>query len=429
MALLQTLMGKGTVRMANGITTDVVVIGSGITATAIAFALSRRGVRNLLLLEQRTVNTGATGRAFGLVHTYHAVREMTSLARRSLRFYERFHQQTQRHGELVRAGLLVLAPTGEQETLERRVQDANRRGNSLQLLHTGAAVQDIEPRLALTGIAASAYEEAALFGNPVQVSAEFVNAARLEGTKLLEGIHILRIDTEGNEGNRSIVGLLTDGGYVHTRYIVNAGGAWVNELNTMIGVHMPISPFRYVGLMLRHPPTFGGPPLPIVFDLASGTVLRPNGPGQTLMGPLVAAAADLVVPGAEAPPPDRADEKEYMRFLQRRFPSLNTARMSGFWTATHDVTPDGLPMIGAVPDVGGYYCAVGMGGHSFCLAPAVGELVARLIIDKRTNSSGLNVPPNFPGLDVRSHAHTFRPERFRLTPPGQQDHAVGAADG
>ena len=414
--------------MASGITTDVVVIGSGITATAIAYALSHRGVRNLLLLEQRTANTGATGRAFGLVHTYHAAREMTALARRSLRFYERFEEETQRHGGFVRAGLLVLAPTGEQETLERRVRDANNRGNSLQLLHTGAAVQKIEPRLSLTGIAASTYEEGALFGNPVQVSAEFVNAARLKGTKLLEGIHIKRIDTQGSEGNRSVVGLLTDGGYVHTRYIVNAGGAWVNDLNTMIGVHMPISPFRYVGLMLRHPSAFGGPPLPIIFDLASSTVLRPNGPGHTLMGPLVAAAADLVVPGAEGPPPDRANE-EYMHFLHRRFPSLNRAQMIGFWDATHDVTPDGQPMIGAVPGVGGYYCAVGMGGHSFCLAPAVGELIARLIIDKRTDSLGLPVPPNSPVMDVRSHAYTFRPERFRLTPPGQQDHLTGAAYG
>ncbi len=64
---------------------DVVVIGGGITGTSIAYALARRGVRNVLLLEQRMTAGNTTRGAFGIVRTYHASRVMVSVARRSLR--------------------------------------------------------------------------------------------------------------------------------------------------------------------------------------------------------------------------------------------------------------------------------------------------------------------------------------------------------
>jgi len=331
--------------------------------------------------------------------------------------------------DLVRSGLLVLAPTGEQEALEKHVNDANKRGSSLRLLPTSDDVRAIEPRLMLSGIAAAAYEKDALYGNPTQVAEEFVNAARIHRAKVVEGIHILKIELTGRPGNYAISGLLTDGGHIKTRYIVNAGGSRVNELNAMVGVHLPVAPLHYIGLILRHPVTFVGPPLPIMFDLANGIVLRPNGPGQTLMGPLMATAEDLVVPGAGAPPLTPANNKEYLRLLSQRFPTLGAARVSDFWTASHDVSPDRRPIIGAVPGVSGYYCAVGMGGHSFGLAPAVGELIAREITEPRADSLGENVPPRLRTQEIRNNAYIFRPERYSLTQPSREDHAPGAADG
>ncbi len=408
--------------MANGIVADVAVIGSGITAAAIGYALARRGLQTFVALEARVNNPGTAGRAFGVVRTYHADPVMISLARRSLRFYERFEEETQRRVVFTRGGLLVLVPMGEQEALARHVNDANKRGSSLRLLPASADVLAIEPRLALPGVGAAAYEANALYGNPTQVAEEFINAARLHGAKVVEGIHVLKVELTGRPGNYAIAGLLTDGGHVKTRYIVNAGGARANELNAMVGVHLPLAPLHAIGMIVRHPVTFAGPPLPIMFDLASGIALRPNGPGQTLMGPLLSVAEDLVVPDAPAPPLTPPNNKEYLRLLSRRFPTLGTARVSDVWTASHDLSPDRRPIIGAIPGVGGYYCAVGMGGHSFGLAPAVGELIAREITEPRADSLGDNVPPRLRTQEVRNNAYMFRPERYPLTLPPPENH-------
>lgn len=420
--------------MANSITTEVVVIGGGITATAIAHALAKRGLRSLLLLEQRTTTAGVTGGSFGIVRTYHADRVMVTLARRSLRIYENFEEEVGHTAEFKHTGMLVLVPGAQQEAFERQIAVAQHLGSGVRLLATGGAALEIEPRLQLAGVAAAAYEREAGYGNPVQAAAAFVLKARDLGTKVREGIRILRVDTVGKPGNRSITGLLTDGGYVNTRCVVNAGGTWANEINEKVGVRLPVKPFRYLGVMLRPPPIFGSTVPPIVLDLAHQTVLRPSGPGQILMGPLAAAAEDIMLAAHTEPSTEQGDAQEYQRLLRRRFPELGTARVSGVWATAHDVSEDWHPIIGPVSGLGGYFCAVGMGGHAFCLAPAVGELVAHMITAARADSTvglALPLPPPSIPIDPSRHAYAFRPDRFTdpHPPPSSSAHATGATDG
>lgn len=407
-------MGKGmAARMPNSITTDVVVIGGGITATATAYALARRGVRALLLLEQRAAASGPTGHSFGIVRTYHENRVLVTLARRSLRLYEQFEDEVGGSAEFTRAGMLVVVPEGEQEALERQVTEARRLGSSVQLLETGADVFAIEKRINLDGVAGAAYEPEAGYGNPTQASASFVVRARDLGVKVREGIRILRIDTKGEGDDRHIEGVLTDGGYVKTRCVVNAGGTWVDTINEMVGVRLPVIPYRYLGVMFRHPPAFGPTP-PITMDYVNGMVMRPNGPGLTLMGPLGATAEEDALPvSREDLRIDQSARQEYHRLLSDRYPTLIGARASGLWMTAHEVTPDWQPIIGPVAGLHGFFCAVGLGGESFCLAPAVGELVARLITDPPAAGTG-QVPAKAQPVapDPRSHAYLFRPSRY-----------------
>ncbi len=395
-------VGMATIQM------DVVVIGGGITGTSIAYALARRGVRNVLLLEQRTTAGNTTRGAFGVVRTYHASRVMVSVARRSVRLYEQFEEES---GAPIfaRTGLLVVVPTGEQEMLEANVGVATHLGSNVQLLASGDAVRAVEPRISLNGVAAAAYEPGAGYGDTVQASAAFAIRARDLGAQIRQGIRILNIDTEGEANDRRITGVLTDGGYVRTGCVVNAGGIGGPSVSEMVGVALPVLSYRYLGVVLRHPPSFGTAH-PITLDLVNGAVMRPSGPRLTLVGPLGAVAEDVVPPGWDDPRTDASAAPEYQTLLRRRYPELATATVHAAWATSHDVSPDWYPMIGPVDGVEGYYCAVGMGGYSFALAPAVGEMVARLITDE--GSDGVVRPRRSEDLDPKSHAYFFRPGRF-----------------
>jgi len=63
-----------------------------------------------------------------------------------------------------------------------------------------------------------------------------------------------------------------------------------------------------------------------------------------------------------------------------RFPGFTKAAISGSYAGCYDVTPDWNPVISAGP-LAGLVIAAGFSGHGFKIAPAVGRLIADLVID------------------------------------------------
>jgi len=54
------------------------------------------------------------------------------------------------------------------------------------------------------------------------------------------------------------------------------------------------------------------------------------------------------------------------------------------WAGLYAVTPDDNPIIGTIPEVEGFFCAVGFSGHGFQHGPAVGRLLSELILEGDT---------------------------------------------
>ena len=73
----------------------------------------------------------------------------------------------------------------------------------------------------------------------------------------------------------------------------------------------------------------------------------------------------------------------------RRFPIFERAFHVGGWAGISDDTPDGYPILSELPIVQGFYCAFGMSGHGFKLAPMMGKAIAELIVDGRSKDFNL----------------------------------------
>ena len=61
------------------------------------------------------------------------------------------------------------------------------------------------------------------------------------------------------------------------------------------------------------------------------------------------------------------------------------------------MTADQAPVLGPIPDVGGFFCMFGLGGHGFKFSVIMGELVAQYLEGDTL---------------VRQEFKTFSPERF-----------------
>jgi sarcosine oxidase subunit beta len=86
----------------------------------------------------------------------------------------------------------------------------------------------------------------------------------------------------------------------------------------------------------------------------------------------------------------------------RRVPALESAKIAGGWAGLRPLTPDDHAIIGWAPGVGGFFLAVGFGGHGFQHSPATGRHVADWIVD---GAPSMDLSLFDPGRFARGRAH------------------------
>jgi len=135
-------------------------------------------------------------------------------------------------------------------------------------------------------------------------------------------------------------------------------------------------------------------PVPVFSDLVSLQYVRPEVGGDILFG-----NSDLS--DVEDADPDNYLNRATDAFVDltvdkvgTRFPGFTDAAISSSYAGCYDVTPDWNPVISTTA-LDGLVVAAGFSGHGFKIAPAVGRLVADLIVDGHSND------PRIPHSDFR----------------------------
>src|SRR5579884_686807 len=90
---------------------SVVIVGGGITGTAIAFFLARRGCTDVLLLEANELASGTTGAAAGGIRAQFSTEINIRCSLLSLPFWHRFEMETGAPHHFIETGYLLLATT------------------------------------------------------------------------------------------------------------------------------------------------------------------------------------------------------------------------------------------------------------------------------------------------------------------------------
>ena len=70
-------------------TADVVIVGGGIEGAAAAWALSQRGVTEVVVAERNTVASGMTGKSSGIVRCHYGVTSLAAMAAVGLEVFEK----------------------------------------------------------------------------------------------------------------------------------------------------------------------------------------------------------------------------------------------------------------------------------------------------------------------------------------------------
>lgn len=173
----------------------------------------------------------------------------------------------------------------------------------------------------------------------------------------------------------------TSSGTVHCGTIVNAGGAWADEVAMRSGVApIGITPLRRTVVQLRVP-TMPSANLPLIMDLGSQFYFKPEGKGRIWLTPH---------DEEPSPPCDAAPEELAVAEAIARFESVvdwPIAAIERKWAGLRSFAPDRAPIYGYDPESPGFFWFAGQGGFGIQTAPAAALMAAALLTGEAPNAA------------------------------------------
>jgi len=373
-------------------TADVVIVGGGIEGAAAAWALAQRGVTDVFVAERNTVGSGMTGKSSGIVRCHYGVSSLAAMATVGLEVFEKAEEIFGHDIGFRQTGYVV--GVGEPNVGSLRKSLAAQRAVGVQTEEIDAGdVARVWPFADLSPFGAFAWEARGGFGDAYQTAQAFAVSARAAGVRVRQGTAMTDLLLDGDR----VTGVrLADGTQVAAGTVVVAAGVWTRELLARYGVDVPIRVVREQIVMISPGVDIG--PVPVFSDLVSLQYIRPE-PGGSGTSTVLFGNSDLSHV-EDADPDDylnRATEAFVDLTVDRvgtRFPGFTGAAITGSYAGCYDVTPDWNPVISRT-GIDGLVVAAGFSGHGFKIAPAVGRLVADLVVD------GRSADPRIPETDFR----------------------------
>ncbi len=349
-------------------TCDVLIIGAGIAGASLAWRLSRAGRSVLLLEREAQPGTHSTGRSAAMFMESYGPPGVRALTRASRAFYLNppagFAEQPLLHP---RHALFVATPA-QRSALAALRDELAATGTALKLLnaeHLAQAAPALKPDL---------FEQAMLDvdGYDIEVDAllqGFLRGARQAGAQLLTGAAPTQAERVGDAWHVALSNAET----VQARTVVNAAGAWADEVAALFGAApLGIEPRRRSAFTFRPPEGVDVSNWPMVADVDETWYFKPDA-GQLLGSP---ANADPVAPHDVQP--EEFDIALGIHQIQEAT-TLEIRRPTATWAGLRSFVRDGEIVIGFDGALPGFFWLCAQGGYGIQSAAGASLLAASLI--------------------------------------------------
>ena len=383
---------------------DVVVIGSGGLGAATAFYLMTREAGHVALIDRHGIGSQTSPRAAGMAAHARSSDLMVGLMSRASARLRRFTEDTGEPLSWTQCGSLKVARRpADARVLDAERDRAVRLGLDARLISPEAAHR-LNPFLEPAGVLAVLWVAEDLYFDPAQVAIGFARGAEARGASILARTTVTGVEI--SEGR--VTGVETDRGFIRTRVVVDAAGAWTRQVAAMSGIRVPIVPTRHQ-LFVTEPLPGVRADLPMVRIMDAGVYVRPcqggllwgvfeEDPRQFDMDRLGGhfQIADLTLD------PDvlwRAAED-----VALQLPVLRAAGVREHRGGLPTMTADGKHIVGPAPATGGFFIAGGCNVAGLSISPAIGDAIAAWITD--------GTPP----IDLAA----LSLERFRSEAPSEE---------
>jgi len=299
------------------------------------------------------------------------VRALLTLNGRTLELFDAYREAGVSF-EMHAAGLVVAARTREgldlYRAIFRRLRELGYDGGAIDELD-GTELTSLEPALDAGRVVAGLHARIDRFVRPEQLTAGLAASLRANGVEIREGCELSALTRRNGA-----LALETTTGRERADRVVIAAGLPTAALLRRLGVRVPLVGARGYSVTLAGR---GIPPRHALYLAEAKLGLSPFTGGVRIAGVFELGARD-----ADAPPDAGARLIAAARpYLAGWSPDAD-ARVEAR-AGLRPATPDGLPLIGALPGLEGAYLATGHGMLGVTLAPATAALLAPLVLEGR----------------------------------------------
>jgi FAD-dependent oxidoreductase domain-containing protein 1 len=358
---------------------DVVVIGGGAVGLAIAYHLrTHRAPCGVAVIERDPAySLASTPRASGGVRRLFARPENIELSNYGIPFYEAFPALMAVDGEapdigFKKNGYLFIVPPAGVPALKRNFATQRKHGVNVHWLDRSGLTSKF-PSMRVDDLGAAVHSLDDGWLDPHSVLMALRRKARSLGADII-GDEAVAIERAGKRV-RSVA--LKSGRIIKTGAIVNAAGAWAQQICEMVGMPVPITPLRRYEHYFE--PQEAIELLPYLKDV-NRLAFRPEGNGYS------GGVPTLLEPrGFNFEVDHGYFDAVVWPALAHRFPQFEKTRCKNTLAGLYDQNDlDGNPIIGAWTGAcENFYLAAGFSGHGLMHAPGCGRALAELILDGR----------------------------------------------
>ena len=340
---------------------DVIVIGSGVVGSSVAFHLSENKTKKIMLIDKGFPLSGTSGSTQAWVWIHSKIPswygELSMLSAEMYPFLKK------RIGDVEykrTGGIAPFFSESERKAAIKLAENQAKVGINIEVLNRQEVLEK-EPFLSPKVVGAT-YSKVDGNVNPFRLVELYVKAARKNGVQCSFYNEVISI-----EKYKDYYELETTQGFFHAKKIVLAAGPWTKKLGEMLDVDIPIKQIRGQVLVteplqpfLKH--TIGG-----VRQAVNGEVLI--GYSKEEVGYDRRSTMDVI--------------QQTANMATKFIPALAKANVVRCFSGIRVMPEDGLPIIGEIPGNKGAYVTAMHSGIT--LSPLVGKLMTELLTDGETS--------------------------------------------
>jgi len=360
---------------------SVVIVGGGIIGCSLAYHLTLRGCRDVVLLERKQLTCGTTWHAAGLVGQLRATYNLTRLAQYTTNLYASLEQETGQATGFRQTGSVAIATHQARfEELKRGASMAKCFGLEVQTL-TPSEIASMWPGVTVSDVVGGVYLPKDGRTNPIDTTQALAKGAKSRGARIFENCAAQEIVVE----NGKAVGVRTEFGTIRADMVVNCAGMWAHELGAKAGTTVPLHAAEHF-YIVTEPMEGLHSNLPVLRD-PDGCAYFKEDAGKLLVGWFEPVAKPWGMKGIpetfsfESLPDDLEHIEPLLAAAMHRTPALEKTGINLFFNGPESFTPDDRYLLGETPEVRNLFVAAGFNSIGIQSAGGAGKVLADWMLD------------------------------------------------